>query len=126
MTKQKQFRLHADQLEIVEAALAQMKVELPTEHDNVALEHICAAYLSGSVELSDVRAAASELADLESCTTALVQVFDRMRELAKHPYAVSVELDKAFGRSFSEEEAHLVVQAAEVPFRPDEDGALKS
>ncbi len=128
-TVQKKFKLHPDQAETLEAALAQMKVELPTEFDNVAIEHISAAYLSGNVKLSDVQPAepsvSQEPLNLEECAGALGAIFCQLRDLAKSPYAVSLILDKAFGESFTDEEAHLVVQASEAPFRPEEEAAIK-
>lgn len=43
------FKLKADQLEAVQAALAKAKGEIGTEYDNVALENICAGYVGGVV-----------------------------------------------------------------------------
>ncbi len=54
-TVNKGFRFHPDQMETVQQALEQMKGELPTDHDNVAMEHICAAYLTGQVGTDELR-----------------------------------------------------------------------
>jgi len=43
------FKVHPDQKEIIETALSKAKQELSTEFDAVALDSICAQYLSGSV-----------------------------------------------------------------------------
>lgn len=47
-------KLHTDQLEIVQSALAKAKAETNTEHDNVALERIAAGYLGGTVTAAKV------------------------------------------------------------------------
>lgn len=44
--KSKTFKFHADQLEIVTAALEKARAAIPTEYDSVALEHICLGYAS--------------------------------------------------------------------------------
>lgn len=46
-TTTKTFKLHEDQKETVEAALAKCKHESGTDVDSVALEHICLDYLGG-------------------------------------------------------------------------------
>jgi hypothetical protein len=43
------FKLKNDQVETVQSALNKAKVELGTDHDNVALENICAGYVAGVV-----------------------------------------------------------------------------
>lgn len=45
------FKVHADQAETIQSALAKAKGELPTEFDTVALENICAGYLGNAVAL---------------------------------------------------------------------------
>lgn len=42
------FKLHPDQVDAVTTALAKAKADKDTEHDNVALEHICNSFLSGA------------------------------------------------------------------------------
>ena len=42
----KTFKLHADQKEVLEAALDKAKTEGPTEYDSVALENVCLDFLS--------------------------------------------------------------------------------
>jgi hypothetical protein len=46
-TTTKTFKFHADQLEVVDQALEQGKEAANTEHDSVAIEHICMSYLEG-------------------------------------------------------------------------------
>ncbi|MEG1728161.1 MAG: hypothetical protein RR280_01275 [Bacteroidaceae bacterium] len=46
--KKMTFQCHPDQVDAVNAALAHAKAEKDTEFDNVALEHICNSYLSGT------------------------------------------------------------------------------
>lgn len=79
-TKQKGFRLHEDQYETVQAALDQMMEELPTEHENVALEHICAAKLSG--EIGGGTGADPGKLTAEQCVGQIIRFFRQLRELA--------------------------------------------
>lgn len=46
------FKLHKDQKETVREALDKCKHETGTEHDNVALEHICLNFLGGESKLA--------------------------------------------------------------------------
>ena len=48
------FKLKADQAEIVQQALAKAKGELHTEHDTVALENICAGFVGGNTTVTKV------------------------------------------------------------------------
>lgn len=43
------FKLKADQVEIVQKALAKAKGELNTQYDSVAIENICAGYVGGTI-----------------------------------------------------------------------------
>lgn len=62
------FKLINDQLETVNQALAKAKAEGNTEHDNVALELICQAYLSGGTGpgLSDLMKSSGPEKSLET------------------------------------------------------------
>jgi len=48
------FKCHADQVETIQSALSKIKAETGTPHDNVALEHMAAGVLSGSIPTAKV------------------------------------------------------------------------
>jgi hypothetical protein len=71
------FKLHADQAELVQSALAKAKGELGSDHDNVALAGICSGYLANA---SGVQIAGSlqdqfKALGLEAVLSAFEQVF---------------------------------------------------
>lgn len=49
------FKVHSDQVETIQSALSKAKAEVSTEHDNVALEMICAGYLGGTSSVPVVK-----------------------------------------------------------------------
>lgn len=55
--KSKVFKLHTDQREVIEEALEDAKLKCNTEHDAVALEHICMEYMNKSVKPKTVKEA---------------------------------------------------------------------
>jgi hypothetical protein len=95
--KQKKFNLFADQVEMVEAALEQMKKDLPTEHENVALEAICSAYVAGGTV---VRRDPLDLPDTPACLAALGTILERMKGLTTDDYDVLEALPKVFDEVF--------------------------
>lgn len=73
----KTFKLHSDQVDIIEAALDKCKNQKSTEHDNVALQYICEEWAAGaigktkSVSLKDSLVSAG----LEAALKALEEAF---------------------------------------------------
>lgn len=95
--KQKKFNLYEDQARTVELTLEQMKNDLPTEHENVALEAICLAYLSGGAV---VKRAAVEFDDREAGAVVMREVLTRLRSLATCDFDVLEPLFKILSEMF--------------------------
>ena len=54
-TIKKTFKLHPDQKEIVEAALADVKKHTGTPFDTVALEYVCTQYMGTGIQFEDIK-----------------------------------------------------------------------
>lgn len=96
---QKAFKLHSDQKDTVNDALAQMKEEYPTEHDNVALEAICARYLSG--ELGQGRMAPA-LDSVRDCLGQILVAIKKAQELEPDGLALWEEILEPIEELFPE------------------------
>ncbi len=112
-TVNKGFRFHPDQMETVQQAIDQMKGELPTDHDNVAMEHICAAYLTGPVSADELRRLAqpAEVDSVESAKALLKDLLTWLRANSDCPYDACAPVVEVFESIFPEEEAEIHVKA---------------
>lgn len=90
-----------------------MKGELPTDHDNVAMEHICAAYLTGQVGADDLRKLAqpSAVDSVESARAQLKDIYTWLRENSDCPYDACTPVVEVFESIFPEDEAEMIVKA---------------
>lgn len=113
-TINKGFKFHKEQWEVVLAALEQMKGELPTDFDNVAMEHICATYLSG--DQGDARViAAGEPATVEEAHAGLKLIYSWLKENTDTPYDAAVPVCEAFESVFTQEEAYMFIKEGGPP-----------
>lgn len=71
------FKLHKDQAEMVQTALAKAKGELGTDHDNVALAGICSGYLANASSVAGTQSLESQFAaaGVEAVLAAFEKVF---------------------------------------------------
>ncbi len=111
----KGFKFHKEQWETVEAALEQMKSELPTDFDNVAMEHIAAVYLAGpqgEVQKNRVSAAFGEgPASVEEAGATLQLVYEWLKENTDSPFEACGPVVDMFEAVFSEGEAVMRLKA---------------
>jgi len=78
-TKQKLFKFHDDQLDTVQNAIDMMKEQLPTEHENVAIEHICALYLTAQLQGDD--AVSPQPTSKDEIVRMLLDLFQALKDL---------------------------------------------
>jgi hypothetical protein len=78
-TKQKLFKFHDDQYDTVQNALDLMKEQLPTEHENVAVEHICALYVTG--QLGGDEAVTPQPTSKDAIVAMIADLFQALKDL---------------------------------------------
>ncbi len=107
----KGFKFHKEQWETVEAALEQMKGELPTDFDNVAMEHISAFYLQGPQGEARV-AQLGEPASVEEAAAALKLIYEWLKGHTDSPYDAALPICDAYEAVFSPEEAVMLIKGS--------------
>jgi hypothetical protein len=99
-TSTKTFKLHKDQRETVDEALAKAKHTGATEHDSVALEMICMEYLGSAPKIVDLKAV-MESKSMEEVLQAMQEAFPTLvmqaavYETVEEAQAAQAEIDAA-------------------------------